>query len=142
MADLNLSDLARVAVTLPGWRWMDGMAAYWVKPSGTARGRVRAYVDGDGFSWESPRGDFTGAWPMPEGYGECLPDLSDPATFGCLLALVREAWSSPDLRVRRVGQRTLWEVERWDHAQVRYVHVADGPSEVDALVAALEVSNG
>lgn len=66
------------------------------------------------------------------------PEPPDPATLGCLLALVREAWSSPDLRVRRVGQRTLWEVERWDSAQVRYVHVADGPSEVAALVAALE----
>jgi hypothetical protein len=80
------------------------------------------------------------AWMRLRRDRERLPDLSDPATLGCLLALVREAWSSPDLRVRRVGQRSLWEVERWDHALVRYVHVADGPSEAAALVAALVVA--
>lgn len=47
---------------------------------------------------------YTGAWRTPssswepdERGDECppMPDLSDPATIGCLLALVREAWGLP-----------------------------------------------
>lgn len=134
MADPNFSDLARRAIAAPGWRWMPGML---ITDDG-AGVRLCWFDDqhmhgvaADGCAWMRLRRDR-----------ERVPDLSDPATVGCLLALVREAWSSPDLRVRRVGQRTLWEVERWDHAQVRYVYVADGFSEADALVAALEVSGG
>lgn len=36
--------------------------------------------------------DPTGLGAMTWGKTNPLPDLSDPATLGCLLALVREAW--------------------------------------------------
>ena len=60
-----------------------------------------------------------------------LPDLTDPATLGCLLALVREAWR--DHIVAKFGNG-WWELEtdgaRWDDATTQ--------SFVEALVAALE----
>ena len=77
----------------------------------------------------------------PDGPG--LPDLTDPATLGCLLALVREAWgcvvvTSPDYdyddEARQgshvVGWRAV-ETERWMTA-------GEGATEAEALVAALE----
>ncbi len=60
--------LARRAVACRGWRWMPGMADCYGR-------RLR---DGD---WLDPSAEF--------------PDLTDPATLGCLLALVREARGEP-----------------------------------------------
>lgn len=62
-----------------------------------------------------------------------LPDLTDPATVGCLLALVRDAHGSPLLRVE--GFPDGWRAVRTDRAP--YV-VGLGHSEAAALVAALE----
>lgn len=82
-----------------------------------------------------------------------LPNLSDPATLGCLLALVREAWGDPSLYVRR-GSTTrksdgvrAWEVLGWLDPS----RSPDGrggswsgwgyASEAEALVAALEAAH-
>ena len=78
--------LARRAVACPGFRWVPGMLA--VYPHTTAR-----VLDGDpGESWLAYRHDerrlANGGLDMLG----ALPDLTDPATLGCLLALVREAW--------------------------------------------------
>ena len=72
MGDLN--DLARRAVACKGFRWMPGMR--WRTEDD--RGRL------DDFQPE-----YMG---RPPG---ALPDLDDPATLGCLLALVREARGEP-----------------------------------------------
>ena len=71
-----------------------------------------------------------------------LPDLTDPATLGCLLAIVREAWECPTagrpepgipwLGVARVGD--LFEVA------VGTVTLAVERTEAAALVAALEAA--
>jgi hypothetical protein len=83
---------------------------------------------------------------------DALPDLSDPATLGCLLALVRKAWRCPTVYVRQsstVGYGILaWEVcdLYLDAEACRALGVPrEGSvgswghgSEAEALVAALE----
>jgi len=58
-----------------------------------------------------------------------VPDLTDPATVGCLLALVREAWDDRYL-CASVSPRKLWLVDGWS------LH----DTEAEALVAALEAA--
>ena len=64
-----------------------------------------------------------------------LPDLTDPATLGCLLALVREAWGDPKIHVVPRGASV------WATAYAGWLHkkaIACGATEAEALVAALE----
>lgn len=62
---------------------------------------------------------------------DMLPDLTDPATLGCLLALVRQAWNR-DLYVRR-----FWGSHWGVIMDTREYHAH---SEAEALVAALEAA--
>ena len=104
--------LSRRAVACRGWRWMPGMR-WWTDDD---RGRLD---------------DF-----QPEYMGrptDALPDLTDPATLGCLLALVREAWVQDDLVAFRFGEQ--WCTEVTPQEGLHYVY---GASEAEALVAALE----
>jgi hypothetical protein len=65
-----------------------------------------------------------------------FPVLSDPATLGCLLALVRKAWGDPFLCA--VGDPdTGWRIDAVT-AQVQDLH--GYASEAEALVSALERS--
>ena len=61
-------------------------------------------IDGTGEEvWADPASDGASLhWVWPEHRTHFTPDLSDPATLGCLLALVREAWGEPELCVRAV----------------------------------------
>ena len=75
----NLEELARRAVACKRWRWMPGMLS--------AKGLRVHRRDDDGY--------VVGYYANHEFIAECvlgtLPNLTDPATLGCLLALVREA---------------------------------------------------
>ena len=115
--------LARRAVACKGFRWVRGMLRHdgyryvgsglWARWSDTALSS----------------GVLT-ALHMPEQY----PDLTDAATVGCLLALVREAWSDPFLCA--VGDPdTGWRIDAVT-AQVQDLH--GYASEAEALVFALE----
>lgn len=66
--------LARRLVEHPAWRWMPGMR--WI----AMVGRVHD--------------------PVSEPYPGAVPDLTDPATVGCLLALAREVWGDPGAYAR------------------------------------------
>jgi hypothetical protein len=122
--------LARRAIACPKWRWMPGMKV------------------SEGFRVTESLAPFM--FPVD------LPDLTDPATLGCLLALVREAWRCPTVYVRQSTTRRLsdgmiaWEVcDLWLDAEACRALGVDRQgsvgswghaSEAEALVAALEAS--
>jgi hypothetical protein len=88
---------------------------------------------GDGL-WAKD-GDLTLAAPIVDEE----PDFTDPATVGCLLAAVREAWGDRGIHVRPVYRHVdgyRWSVfpggQRWATGR--------GDTEADALIAALEVA--
>jgi len=132
----NMEELARRAVACDGWRWMrgmlcltdeDGYAARILHVGLTARQSETAdSYDGGGII---TRGCIR------EG---SLPDLTDPATIGCLLALVREAWNEAEatpLKVYRKG-RWVWVMVHHDEDDMG----PPGNTETGALVAALEAA--
>lgn len=105
--------IGRRAVACKGWRWMPGMADLW-------GGRMR---EGDGIDRL-----------------HALPDLTDAATLGCLLALVREAWGDASAYCYRGGGDELtgtWHVtiDQRTHRVSRR-----GKSEAESLVATLEAA--
>lgn len=118
----ELEALARRAVACPRWRWVGGMR--WIDnrppPLEPIVCRVADNRPRDGS--DVPR--------------HVLPDLTDPATLGCLLALVREAWGQP-------SATTLANHGRWYvvHADVDASSwLAAWPTEAEALIAALEAA--
>ena len=109
----EMTALARRAVACKGWRWVDGMIC------------VRLECGRRWRPW-TPR-----VWDS----GTYLPDLRDPATLGCLLALVREAWDDPTICVVFDHDDGRWGVGVWvDGLVVR----GAGATEAGALVDALD----
>ncbi len=119
--------LARRAVACPKWRWKPGMRTL---------GNMRVIHDPDRWP-DRPCALREGGWidtAPPRPLRDDLPDLSDPATVGCLLALVREAWGQDDMGASRFhGQ---WCIEFTPQEAQNYAFY--GSSEAEALVYALE----
>ncbi len=167
----DLLALARRAVAAHAWRWKAMLGAVVRTPDGLGRvvdvlppseddpddaiylavipavdaaGDLVEDVPVDRSTWYVlPGGE---AWdPMepddPDRRGEVLPDLTDPATLGCLLALVRAAWGDPEAWVQPPGQPGA----RWcavaQSAGVPDGRLFDGASEAEALVTALEAAS-
>jgi hypothetical protein len=114
--------LARRAMSCRGWRWMPGMADQF------GRRVMQVYPNELGFKWSH----------LLENNvvrdADALPDLTDAATLGCFLALVREAWGDPKACVR-AGRGWEWVtdfcVERRPPC---------GKTEAEALIAALDAA--
>ena len=123
--------LARRAVAAPGWRWMRGM-----RIAGTKFASVVAVRDGapcgaeEGATCDDNAAVWLDEWTTP-----MLPDLADPATRGCLLALVRERWGMPELGL-----------VRWDGVWIFWgcgqgvLRSLMAPTETEALILALEAT--
>ena len=119
---MTLEELGRRAVACKHWRWMPGMYAepltfrvVWTDDHSIGESDQVSYF------WER----------VPHIY----PDLSDFATLGCLLALVREAWKanvSTTYWPEDGDKPAYWAVEldRW----------YEGETEGASLVAALEAA--
>ena len=119
--------LSRRAVACKGWRWMPGM----LDPSG--RRAMWVYPEDGIITWSH----------IPENCidrdADALPDLTDPATLGCLLALVRAAWGMPTgIAVTYSSDEGLWGVS-WSGA-THGGWCGRGKTEAEALVAALEAA--
>lgn len=109
MTDEQWIELGQRAFACKHWRWMPGMRAIEADPEmrreGPAWGRA---IDGlRGLEWFHAHG----------GCIEPVPDLRDPATRGCVMALVDELRLGVDTRT------------------------AADETRADALVAALEVAS-
>ena len=118
---------SRRAVACKGFRWMPGMLAALDGIGGDYRARV-CRVD-NGLFWSD-------ATPLPYALASYVPDLSDPATLGCLLALVRKAWGDPTLCVVLDTSDGRWCVGCWEDGLA--MRGRGGATEAEALVAALE----
>lgn len=112
MTPAELEALARRAVACPRWRWMPGM-----------RYRVGSVVG------RLTDNQCKGKLPL---VADAFPDLSDPATVGCLLALVRETWAKPHAYVEFSDK---WKVAFYCDVGT---HAFSSTTEAAALVAALE----
>ena len=135
----NMIELGKRAVACRGWKWMPGMRTL---------DAMRVIHDPDRWP-DRPCAIREGSWvdtAPPRPLGDDLPDLSDPATLGCLLALVREAYRDASklwdghVEVRR-DHRILFFVVSFRHdASGALVEdtLATGGNEAEALVAALE----
>jgi hypothetical protein len=159
----DLDKLALRAVACKHWRWMPGMAVMrkeadtlFDADSGMSFAISEIRVTGAAFEVCEPQDRFVDVSTLlndkTRSVGhmftkDLLPDLSDPATLGCLLALVREAWGDFSLGCAgHRGRRRTREISSWSfHGNrgftVRFrdrVYGAFWPCEAEALVAALE----
>jgi len=115
-----MTEIAKRAVACKGWRWMPGML--------TLDGRRVVGVDGDVLVLHyADEHKCYQRWTE-----DAEPDLADPATLGCLLAMVREAHSQVGLCAIDMSDGQ-WQV------LFRSGYVV-GTSEAEALVAVLEAA--
>jgi len=132
----ELEALARRAVACKGWRWMPGMLIADNGEGVRVSGICAEFLHGA--AAETPVNRHGPAWMRLRRDSAQVPVVDDPATLGCLLALVREAWSEPILSVAWAGGR--WYVVQRILRSVDALRWIDTATEAEALVAALEAA--
>ena len=129
-----MQEISEKLIKSKHFRWMPGMRTL---------GDWRIInVDADGVEVVTDLGEVvlfhTGDLPL---IASSLPDLSDPATLGCLLSLAREAWVDPTASTaatREVGGTRGWIMDCWD-PKSPLNGIGPFKSEAEVLVKALEM---
>jgi hypothetical protein len=125
----DLVDLALRAVACKGWRWMPGML--------TDDGTTVCSQSDDGYLLiAGSEGSCVSWWPI----GGHLPDLTDPATVGCLLALVREAYEDDFIGLEYDAPLGKWGAYAAEKGVWSTRLRGEGNTEAEALVVALEAA--
>lgn len=123
----QLLELGQRALACKGWRFAPGMqlVADHSEPwRMTCEGHVACYTAPGMVLNTSP-------------FGGWLPDFSDAATRGCLLALVRKAYDSDQIACHTDNYTTGWLVDYYGGNNTS-PPIARGKTEIEALIAALE----
>ena len=123
---MKLEELGRRAVACPRWRWMPGMTIL------GSKGR-RVVVIGLSGATEATSGMNSRAIGPDE-----LPDLSSPATLGCLLHLVREVTGEKQSSASWYpGGKHDYPHWAW-YSDSCYGKLCEGSTEAECLVKLLE----
>ena len=130
---MNLEELGRRAVACPRWRWMPGML-------------LLPHIDGCECCEDRNFPRRSARLPAVFTTDIDVPDLSDPATLGCLLHLVQEAWNA--CRISLCFSAVTPNQERSWAVPVSYLTERDGiknesfygRTHGEALIAALEAA--
>jgi len=139
-------DLARRAVACPGWRWLPGMLIQTVggptdRIAGIDSTFIHAWAESQ--QTENPRGMWI-RYRLDRMNKHGVPDLSDAATVGALLALVREAWEphrGSDYIASTMHTGSGWGVgARYGSEGLAAIVLPTYETEAEALVAALEAA--
>lgn len=126
------TELAKRAVASKHWRWMEGMLA---TPAPLYYGRDFRVVFDDCGAIECVTADHSRS--RRELRQDCmLPDLTNPATLGCLLALARDAWSRPGITTKCHPVLDWIVIDGADD----FLKSVACDTEAEALVAALEAA--
>jgi len=149
---MNYEELAKRAVACKGWRWMPGMRgvrSFFHPTLGehvTVNVRIESSLDVELIETPSSSQELvSSAHCTVSGWtkvSDMLPDLTDPATLGCLLALVREAWgdnTASTAATRELDKTTGWIMDCWN-PQSPLNKIGPFKTEAETLVAALEAS--
>ena len=138
-----MTELARRAVACKGWRWLPGMLIQTVggptdRIAGIDSTFIHAWAESQ--QTENPRGMWI-RYRLDRMNKHGVPDLTDPATVGALLALVREAWGDPYMTVDYWRGPRIWTCKSDEvHSMGACRRAPKGGTEAEALVAALEAA--
>lgn len=129
----DVQELGRRAVACKHWRWMPGMV--------TTDGKRVLAAYKDSLVVASQRNDTSllMVFRLDAITYSPFPDLSDPATLGCLLALVREVWD------KFVWVGYSWRIDGTEGHQCHTIGHGSivgtfSATEAETLVAALEAA--
>lgn len=129
------------ARSFPNWLWLSGVSASEIHKDGSIERFVvveagcTLLVEGSESNGKQETGFISiSTWTI---LANLIPDITDPATQGCILEMIRRAWKAPRALVQIV-EEDRYVV--WDPDGKRPLSKSSSSCEIDALLDALEES--